>query len=151
VLVQSGSARYYRVGVERSARRTRLDLDEAYGEVQARWFVWTAAGLTVHPATWTDRGLGLRVTRPNAEADIVVQSDGWAETAVRRPDAAVAVRATAQIESLEAFGLLLDRVVELITRSGVRKDRPPSPENCRTQRAGHWVLGFDGLPPSANR
>lgn len=75
-------------------------------------------------------------------------ADGWTETAVRRPDADAAVRATAQVDSPEAFGLLLDRVVELITWTGVagdaRRADPGLP--ARPQRAEDWVLGFDGVP-----
>ncbi len=151
--------------MDRSLDRTVLDLDQAANEVQRRWFVWTAAGLRVHPITWagdeterpplvgrpegtTPRSLRLRASRPNAQADVVLYADGWAETAVRRPDAAATAHATAQIDSVEAFGLLLDRVVELITWSG------PGPGQRRSaaarptgpQRAAHWVLGFDGLP-----
>jgi hypothetical protein len=142
-----------------------LDLDQAASEIQRRWFVWTAAGLRVHPVTWTgrDRGgppslrgrsqvstprsLGLRVSRPNAQADVVLYADGWIDTAVRRPDTEAVVHASAQVDSVDAFGSLLDRVVELITWSGVRTDHrrsaPGTP--ARSQRAAHWVLGFDGL------
>src|SRR5882724_1535940 len=79
---------HYGVVMERPIDRSALDLDQADGEIQGRWFVWTAAGLTVHPVTWADhdagrpaalvgrsdvttpRSLGLRVSRPNAHADI---------------------------------------------------------------------------------
>ena len=139
----------------RSADRTDLDLDQAAAEIQRRWFVWTAAGIRVHPITWAGgeterpcRALRWRASRPNAQADVVLSADGWAETAVRRPGATSTVRATAQVDSVEAFGLLLDRVVELITWSGpgpgqrhATLARPSEP-----QRAPHWVLGFDGLP-----
>jgi hypothetical protein len=157
---------HYGVVVERPIDRTALDLDHADAEIQGRWFVWTAAGLTVHPVTWTDddagrpaplvgrsevrtpRSLGLRVSRPNARADMVLYSDGWTDVAVRRPDDDTVVHATAQLDSIEAFGALLDRVVELITWSGVRRDdRRSAPDlRPRPQRAAHWVLGFDGLP-----
>jgi hypothetical protein len=142
-----------------------LDLDQAEAEIQARWFVWTAAGLTVHPVTWTDdnagrpaplvrrsdvvrpRSLGLRVSRPTAHADVVVYADGWIDTAVRRPGTEAVVHANAQVDSVDAFGALLDRVVELITWTGdPRDDRPSAPGTpARPQRAAHWVLGFDGL------
>ena len=151
--------------MDRSVDRTVLDLDQAAAEVQRRWFVWTAAGIRVHPITWsgreterppppvapeaiTPRSMGLRASRPNAQADVVLYADGWAETAIRRPDAAGTAHATAQVESVEAFGLLLDRVVELITWSGPgsrqRHSAPARPAG--PQRAAHWVLGFDGLP-----
>lgn len=142
----------------RSVDRTvLLDLEEAGAEVQRRWFVWTAAGIRVHPitsaglarpGTCTPWSLAWRASRPNSQADVVLYADGWVETAVRRPGAAATVHATAQVDSVEAFGLLLERVVELITWSGPgpgRRDpgpvRPAGP-----QRAAHWVLGFDGLP-----
>ena len=150
----------------RSLDRTVLDLDQAAAEVQRRWFVWTAAGIRVHPVTWTDgdadrpaplsgrsqistpRSLGLRVSRPNAQADVVLYADGWAETAVRRPDAAATAHATAQVDSVEDFGLLLERVVELITWSGPgpgpRHSAPARPAGA--EWAAHWVLGYDGLP-----
>jgi hypothetical protein len=157
----------YGVVVERPIDRVALDLDQADAQLQRRWFVWTAAGLTVHPVTWTDdnagrpaplvrrsevarpRSLGLRVSRPNAHADIVVYADGWADMAVRRPDADGVAHETAQLESVDAFGALLDRVVELITWSGVGTDHGRSAPDLRPrpQRAAHWVLGFDGLPP----
>jgi hypothetical protein len=144
---------------------TVCDLDRADAEIQRRWFVWTAAGLTVHPVTWTDdnvgrpaplvgrsevgtaRSLGLRVSRPDAHADIVLYKDGWADIAVRRPEADAVANATAQVDSVDAFGALLDRVVELITGSGVpRDDRRSAPDvPARPQRAAHWVVGFDGL------
>lgn len=151
--------------VEHSLDRAVVDLDEAGNQIQRRWFVWTAAGLSVDPVTWTDsdaarpaplvgraevaspRSLGLRVSRPNALADVVLYADGWADTAVRRPGAAVTVHASAQVDSVEAFGALLDRVVELITWSGVGRDHrrsgPGGPP--RPQRSSHWILGFDGL------
>ena len=151
----------------RSVDRTVLDLDQAAAEVRRRWFVWTAAGIRVHPITWsgheterspsvgqpdtsTPRSLGVRASRPNARADVVLYADGWVETAVRRPDASATARATAQVETVEAFGLLLDRVVELITWSGPgpgrRHSAPTHPAGPRP--APHWVLGFDGLPMS---
>ena len=132
--------RHYVVVVERSLDRTAVDLDQAATEIQRRWFVWTAAGLRVHPVTWTDRdaarpaprsgrsqvstprSLGLRVSRPNAQADVVLYADGWVDTAVRRPDTEAVVHASAQVDSVDAFGSLLDRVVELITWSGERSD-----------------------------
>lgn len=142
-----------------------LDLDQADAEIRRRWFVWTAAGLKVHPVTWTDHdegrpaplvgrsdvttppSLGLRVSRPNGHADIVVYADGWADVAVRRPDADHVAHASSQLESVDAFGALLDRVVELITWSGIRNDERRSATGtlARPQRAAHWVLGFDGL------
>ena len=139
----------------RSVDRTVLDLDQAAAEIQRRWFVWTAAGIRVHPITWAGRetddaapSLCWRASRPNAQADVVLHADGWAETAVRRPDTAAATQATAQVDSVEAFGLLLDRVVELITWSGPgpgpRHSAPARPAG--SQRAAHWVVGFDGLP-----
>ena len=151
--------------MDRHVDLTALDLDQADGEIQRRWFVWTAAGLKAHPVTWTDhdagrpaplvgrshvttpRSLGLRVSRPNAHADIVVYADGWADVAVRRPDADNVAHATAQLESVDDFGALLDRIVELITWSGIRTDhrRSATGTPARPQRAAHWVLGFDGL------
>jgi hypothetical protein len=152
--------------VGRSVDRTvLLDLDLAAAEVERRWFVWTAAGIRVHPitsaASETERppplvarpgtstwSLAWRASRPNAQADVVLHADGWVETAVRRPDAAATVHATAQVDSVEAFGLLLERVVELITWSGPGPgQRHPAPARpVGPQRAPHWVLGFDGLP-----
>jgi hypothetical protein len=146
--------------------RPALDLDQAALEIEQRWFVWTAAGLRVHPLTWTDRvaprhaplvgrsdvttprSLGLRVSRPNSQADIVLYADGWADTAVRRPDAQAAVHAAAQVDSAEAFGLFLDRVVELIAWSGTGRNLQHSDPvvSARPPRAVHWVLGFDGMP-----
>jgi hypothetical protein len=149
--------------VERSLDRTVVDLDEAASQIQRRWFVWTAAGLRVDPVTWTDRdaagpapvveraevttprSLGVGVFRPNARADVVLYADGWADTAVRRPDTDATVHATAQVDSVEAFGVLLDRVVELITWSGVGRDHSGSKVAPGPQRSPHWVLGFDGL------
>jgi hypothetical protein len=127
-----------------------VDLDQADAEIKRRWFVWTAAGLTVHPVTWTDdtdaRSLGLRVSRPNAYADIVLYTDGRTDVTVRRPETDAATYETVEVDSIDAFGGLLDRVVELITWSGVRRDHgredPGLPQ--RPQRAPHWVLGFDG-------
>jgi hypothetical protein len=145
--------------VQRSADPPAIDLDEADAEVRQRWFVWTAAGLTVHPPTWagqhdppdatlravrsevqTPRSLALHVSRPTAHVDIVLHSNGWAEVSVLRPEADTAVHTTVQLHSVAAFGQLLDRVVELITWSGVPKDRDPR----QTERAEHWVLGYDG-------
>jgi len=140
-----------------------IDLDEAEAEIRRRWFVWTAAGLTVHPVTWIDRNdagpaprvgrsdvttprsLGLHVSRPSARVDIVLSLDGWTEVAVLRPEADAVVRATAQVESVAAFGALVDRTVELITWSGVPgSDGPAAKPAPRSERAAHWVLGYDG-------
>jgi hypothetical protein len=134
-----------------------VDLDKAEAEIRQRWFVWTAAGLGVHPVTWTDRNdaapaerggrsdvtarsLALHVSRPSAHVDIVLHPDGWAEVAVLRPDADAVVRATEQIESVAAFGALVDRAVELITWSGVPKARGRQ----HSERAAQWVVGYDG-------
>jgi hypothetical protein len=129
-----------------------LDLDEAEAEIRQRWFVWTAAGLTVDPVTWSGRSdvttpasLSLHVSRPSAHVDVVVHPDGWAEVTVLRPEADAVVQATAQLESVAAFADLLDRAVELITWSGVpRKDAPAASGATLPERAGRWVLGYDG-------
>ena len=151
--------------MERSIDRIALDLDQAATEIERRWYVWTAAGLRVHPVTWTDRdaalpaplsgrsqvstprSLAVRVSRPNAEADVVLYADGWIDTAVRRPDTEAVVQASAEVDSVDAFGSLLDRVVELITWSGVRPDHRRSATGIAAppQRATHWVVGFDGI------
>jgi hypothetical protein len=121
--------------------------------------VWTAAGLSVGPVTWTDqndptqaaphggqseiqtpRSLGLRVSRPTAHVDILLHSNGSAEVAVLQPDGEAVVHTTVQLESIPAFGQLLDRVVELITWSGVPKDDA----HHQPERAAHWVVGYDG-------
>ncbi len=124
-----------------------LDLVLAEAEFRRRWFVWTAAGLSVHPVTWTgqNEALGLRVSRPSAHVDIVLHRDGWAEVAVLRPDADAVVEATTQVESVAAFTALVDRSVELITWNGAaavhgaaaRSTPPPD-------RAARWVVGYDG-------
>src|SRR5437762_8632257 len=96
----------------------RLDLDEAEAEIRRRWFVWTAAGLTVHPVTWTDQNgatrpgtrfgrsevttpisLGLRVSRSTAHADIILQSDGCTEVVLLRPETDAVVGETAHVGS----------------------------------------------------
>ena len=156
-LMPESSTTNYGGGVE-SREPVTLDLDAAEAEINQRWFVWTAAGLTVHPVTWTDHNdagaaprvgrsevtslgsVGLQVSRPDAHVNIVVQRDGWAEMAVLRPGADTVVRATAQLESIAAFAALVDRAVELITWSGVAKDR----ECQHSERAGQWVAGYDG-------
>jgi hypothetical protein len=138
-----------------------LDLDEAAAEIRRRWFVWTAAGLTVHPIVRTDQNvvarpsppvggsevttpsLGLHVSRPTAHVDIVLHADGWTEVAVLRPEADAVVHATAALESAEEFGDLLERVVELITWSGVPGTGGASPP-VAPARAADWVLGYDG-------
>ena len=141
--------------LDETVDRPVLDLDEAAAEIRRRWFVWTAAGIRVHPITWTGddterppRRLAWRASRPNAQADVVLSTDGWVETAVRRPDADATARATAQVDSAEAFGLLLDRIVELITWSdpgpGQRHPAPARPADA--VRAVEWVLGYDGVP-----
>lgn len=138
--------------MEPSIEQVGLALDQACAEIQHRWFVWTAAGLTVHPVTWADhatpRSLRLQVTRPNARAEIVLSADGRTEAAVCRPDTEVTVREVAQVGSTEAFGLFLDRMIELITWSGEAKDHDHSGiiRPAPSEEAGHWVLGHDGLP-----
>ena len=142
----------------RSVARTALDLDQAAAEIQRRWFVWTAAGIRVHPITWAGdetegsaQSLRWRASRPNAQADVVLSADGWAETAVRRPGTDTTAHATAQVDSVEAFGLLLDRVVELITWSGPGPGRghPAQTGPAGAERGADWVLGYDGLPMPA--
>jgi hypothetical protein len=90
--------------------------------------------------------LGLRVSRPNAHADIVLYADGRTNVTVRRPDADADTDETVEVDSIDAFGGLLDRVVELITWSGVRRDHRREDPGLvpRPQRAPHWVVGFDG-------
>ena len=140
-----------------------LDLDAAEAEIRQRWFVWTAAGLTVEPVTWTDpkdaarpaplvgrsevgtpRSLGLHVSRPTAHVDIVLHTDGRTEVAVLRPEADAVVHETAQFGSVAAFGQLLDRVVELITWSGEPNDDGGAAPSVPPERAARWVLGHDG-------
>lgn len=138
----------------RAVGRIAVDLDQAAAEVEGRWFVWTAAGIRVHPIIRAGaeageaRSLCLRASRHNAQADVLLYDDGWVETAVRRPDATATIQATAQVDTVDAFGALLDRVVELITwsgpGSGEQHGAPARPAG--SQRAAHWVLGFDGLP-----
>jgi hypothetical protein len=120
--------------------------------------VWTAAGIRVHPITLAGaetgeaRSLCLRVSRHNARADVVLSADGWVETDVRRPDAAATTHATAEVDTVDAFGLLLDRVVELISWSGPgREGRHAAPaDRAGPERAAHWVVGYDGLPLQAD-
>jgi hypothetical protein len=125
-----------------------LEFDLAHAEIQGRWFVWTAAGLTVHPVTLPEpedtapRSLRLRVSRPSAHIDIVLSADGWCDVSVRRPGSDDTVHERAQVESVEAFGLLLDRFVELITWSGALPESGSG--TPRGQRSAAWVLGHDG-------
>jgi hypothetical protein len=151
---------HYGVAVEFPEPIT-LDLDEAEAEIRQRWFVWTAAGLTVHPVTRIDqndarpppvgrsdvttpRSIRLRVSRPTAHVDIVLHADGWTEVAVLRPEADAVVHATAELESVAAFGELVDRTIELITWSGVPKGHGPAGSAPLPERAARWVLGYDG-------
>ena len=126
-----------------------VDLDRADAEIKHRWFVWTAAGLTVHPVERADDtdapALRLRVSRPDAYADIAVSADGRIEVTVRRPGADTDAHETVEVDSIDAYVELLDRVVELITWSGVRRDdRPEAGLPRRPERAPYWVRGFDG-------
>lgn len=125
-------------------------MDLARAEIQGRWFVWTAAGLTVHPVTWDGPEAGaaprlrLRVSRLNAHVEVDLSADGWCDISVRRPDADATVHERTQVESVVTFGSLLDRVVELITWSGVRPDRASGAPQGPPSAA--WVLGHDGNP-----
>ena len=137
----------------RDADRSVIDLDEAAAVVERQWFVWTAAGIKVQPAAVSraepgeSRSLRLRVSRHNAHADVVLHADGWVETNVRRPGATETAHATAQVGTVDEFGLLLDRVVELISWSGHGKERAHAPAGTAgSERAGHWVAGYDGVP-----
>ena len=152
------------VMLKAAAEAGRANKAQARAESERSIKAMQDKGLTVHPVTWTDhdrgrsaplvaqsevmkpRSLGLRVTRPNAHADIVLYTDGWTEVAVRRPEADAVVYETAQVDSVDAFGALLDRVIDLITWSGVPRDRRTAPDlPPLPQRAAQWVLGFDGL------
>jgi hypothetical protein len=82
----------------------------------------------------------VHVSRPTAHVDILLRRDGWTEVAVLRPETDAVVHTTVRLETVAAFGQLLDRVVELITWSGVPNDR----EHGRSERAAQWVLGYDG-------
>lgn len=139
-------------------RRSPIDLDlaEANAVIQQRWFVWTAAGLDVQPISWTGeqgtrpdraRALHLRVTRPNASVDVAVRTDGWTDMTVLRPGADAVVRTRVQVGSVGAFGELLDRVIELITWSGLPKESPAP--TAHPQRTEDWVVGYDGNPWSS--
>ena len=88
---------------------------------------------------YVDRHLVHEVTSPQA-------FEGLRATGrkVRRPDATATTHATAQVDTVDAFGLLLDRVVELISWRGPgldSKHSPPGPE-----RAMQWIAGYDGAP-----
>ena len=110
--------------------------------------MWTAAGLTVHPVTRADSddtaapSLRLRVSRPTAHVDVTLSADGRCGISLHRPDHDATVHEQAHVDSAEAFGLLLDRVVELITWSGIRPDHGPPPG----ERSTAWVLGHDSNP-----
>ncbi len=142
-----------------------VDLDEAEAEIRQRWFVWTAAGLAVAPLTWTDqddatraarpveqpdvptpRSLTLHVARPTAHVDIVLHCTGSTDVAVLRPGSDAVVHTTVQLRSVAAFGQLLDRVVELITWSGVPKSDGPTAVTMVSEATNQWVVGYDGSP-----
>ena len=85
------------------------------------------------------------VSRPVADIDIVLYDTGRAEVAVLRPEAVATVHETAHVGSVEAFGQLLDRVVELITWNGEPKDDGGTAgRGARAHPAAEWVLGHDG-------
>jgi hypothetical protein len=119
-----------------------LDLDLAEAEIRRRWFVWTAAGLALHPVVRTAESLRVQVTRPTSSAEIVLTAGGSCEAAVQRPDAAAVLHEATTVDSIDAFAVLVDSIVELITWSGV-----PQEPGCTVPPAdASWVLGHDGNP-----
>jgi hypothetical protein len=139
--------------VGRGIDRTVIDLDQAAAVIDRQWFVWTAAGIRVHPIalagaeTGQPRSFRLRVSRHNAQADVVLYADGWVETDVRRPDATATTHATAEVDTVDAFGHFLDRIVELISWSGpgLESKHSPPADTAGPERAAQWVAGYDGV------
>lgn len=86
----------------------------------------------------------LRSAPTVAHTDIVLLADGRADIAVLRPDTDAVVHETARVHSVDAFGVLVDRVVELITWSGVRPDQVDG--TPQGQRSAVWVLAHGSNP-----
>jgi hypothetical protein len=88
-----------------------LDLDKAEAQIRPRWFVWTAAGLTVHPVTWID------------------QNEARAAQRVGRSDLTTLHAAPLADHGPEA-GLALGRAMCVINRAATRPEHRTSPRSA---------------------
>lgn len=120
-------------GVERRIDLSNLDLDRAAVMVAARCAGWSELGLVADELTWMDndvswpapilrdRGqarrpmsLGVRVHGDAGEAEFVLYAGGWADVAVIHPSIDEPTAEYVELDDVEEFGPVLDRVVGLL-------------------------------------
>ncbi|MEV7099332.1 hypothetical protein AB0M80_41550 [Amycolatopsis sp. NPDC051045] len=130
--------------MERRVDLSNLDLDRAAVLVDARRAGWRELGLVADELTWMDndvswpapllrdRGqarrpmsLGVRVHGDAGEAEFVLYAGGWADVSVIHPGIDGPTAEYVELDDVEEFGSLLDRVVGLL-REPVRRDRSSS-------------------------
>jgi hypothetical protein len=120
--------------VERRVDLSNLDLDRAAVIVAARRAGWRELGLVADELTWMDndaswpapllrdRGqarrpmsVGVRVHGDAGEAEFVLYAGGWADVAVIHPGIDEPTAEYVELDDVEEFGPVLDRVVWLLT------------------------------------
>ncbi|WP_410676903.1 hypothetical protein [Amycolatopsis sp. cmx-4-68] len=120
-------------GVERRIDLSNLDLDRAAEMVVARCVGWRECGLMATELTWVDndvswpapllrdRGqasrpmsLGVRVYGHAGEAEFVLYAGGWADVIVIHPGIDEPASEYVELDDVEEFGSVLDRVVGLL-------------------------------------
>jgi hypothetical protein len=129
-------------GVERRIDLSSLDLDRAAAMVAARRAGWRERGLMVAELTWMDndvswpaqllrdRGqarrpmsLGVRVCAEAGEAEFVLYAGGWADVSVIHPGIDGPASEYVELDDVEEFGSVLDRVVGLLACTGRARGR----------------------------
>jgi hypothetical protein len=123
--------------VERRIDLSNLDLDRAAAAIAEWREVWVGQGLILHPLMWmdneaawprpvlTDRSqirrpmlLRVRLEGPGAsEAEVVLYAGGWADVLLAPPSSAGIEPEYHELDEVEEFGVLLDRVVSRLVPS----------------------------------
>ncbi|MEU4520403.1 hypothetical protein AB0F52_17100 [Amycolatopsis sp. NPDC024027] len=119
--------------MERRVDLSSLDLDRAAVIVAGRRVGWRELRLVADELTWMDndvswaapllrdRGqarrpmsLGVRVHGDAGEAEFVLYVGGWVDVAVIRPSIDEPAAKYVELDDVEEFGLVIDRVIELL-------------------------------------
>jgi hypothetical protein len=120
-------------GVERRIDLSSLDLDRAVVIVAARRAGWHELGLVADELTWMDNdvslpapllrdrsqarrpmSLGVRVHGDAGEAEFVLYAGGWVDVVVIHPGIEEPTAEYVELDDVEEFGPVLDRVVGLL-------------------------------------
>ncbi|WP_153029692.1 hypothetical protein [Amycolatopsis sp. YIM 10] len=128
--------------MERRIDLSNLDLDRAAEMVAARCAGWRERGLMVAELTWMDndvswpapllrdrglvsrpKSLGARVHGEAGEAEFVLYAGGWADVMVIHPHIDEPASEYVELDDVEEFGSVLDRVVGFLASTGRARGR----------------------------